>query len=211
MNARKMSETIRQFLKQVSVIPVLEVEDLDTAIPLAKALVRGGLHVLEVTLRTSAALDVITKMTQVDGTIIAAGTILNTTDLYNAKQAGASFAVSPGLTESLLNSSEELGLPLMPGVATASEVMQAYNSGFTLLKFFPAEVSGGTTAIKSFAGPFQDIQFCPTGGINFDKAGEYLTLPNVACVGGSWIATKSMIKNRDWIAIENISKKTAVL
>ena len=211
MKPNVMSDDIRQLTAKVPVIPVLEVEDVGAAIPLARALVEGGLNVLEVTLRTPVALKVITEMTKVDGAIVGAGTLLNSDDVLRAKQAGAQFGVSPGSTQSLLRCSEENSFPLMPGVASASEVMQAYEQGFSLLKFFPAEVSGGIAAIKSFAGPFKDIQFCPTGGINFDKAGDYLALPNVVCVGGSWVATKTMIKSQDWKLIKNLSRKSAAL
>ena len=193
---------------QVKLIPVLVVEDVNDAIPLAQALIRGGLNVLEVTLRTDRALDAIHEMSRIDGAIVGAGTILTANDMQAVKQAGAAFGVTPGTTPVLLDAAEEQSLPLIPGVATVSEVMQVNEQGYSFLKFFPAESSGGVKALSSFAGPLPHIQFCPTGGITSDNALRYTKLDNVVCVGGSWVAPKSLVTTGRWDEIEALARQS---
>jgi len=199
-----------EILKQASVIPVLEVSDIATAVPLGQALARGGLRVVELTLRTSCALEALRVMKESSpGLIVGMGTIRTGEDVERACEHGADFLVSPGAGPKLLAALAGAVTPALPGIATASEAMGAYEVGFKALKFFPAEASGGINTLKSFAGPLPDILFCPTGGINAAKAPDYLRLPNVACVGGSWIANKELIKKGDWTQIEQ-NARTAV-
>jgi len=169
------------------VIPVLVVERVEDALPVARALVEGGLPVLEVTLRTPAALDAIRAMRAVEGAIVGAGTVLNPRQLEQALEAGAEFVVSPGLTDPLAAAARGARVPLLPGIATASDVMRALDHGFTRLKFFPAVASGGIAALKGFGAVFGGVRFCPTGGITAETAPDWLALPAVACVGGSWL------------------------
>ena len=169
------------------VIPVLVIDRVEEAVTIAEALVAGGLPVLEVTLRTPAALDVIRAMKSVEGAIVGAGTILNVQGLDQAVAAGAEFAVSPGLTEALGRAAAEAPVPLLPGVANASDIMRALDLGFTRLKFFPAVASGGLAAMKGFSAVFGSVRFCPTGGISLESAPDWLAIPTVACVGGSWL------------------------
>jgi 2-dehydro-3-deoxyphosphogluconate aldolase/(4S)-4-hydroxy-2-oxoglutarate aldolase len=190
------------------VIPVLVIEDVATARPLAEALVAGGLPALEVTMRTPCALEAIAEMRSVEGAVVGAGTVLNEEQLDQALAAGANFVVSPGLTERLGRAVIERGIPFLPGVATASEIMAALELGFTRLKFFPAEISGGAAALKAMAGPFGGIRFCPTGGVTQANAIDYLALPAVACVGGSWLAGP---KERDWAAVRERASVAAAL
>ncbi len=191
------------------VIPVLAINQLDHAVPLAKALVAGGLRVLEITLRTDCALAAITCIRQaVPDAIVGAGTIRTASHVTRAADAGAQFAVSPGFTPDLAKAAMSQTIPLLPGVATASEIMNAHDHGFTHLKFFPAEASGGVTALQSFKGPFPDIRFCPTGGITLQNARAYLALPNVLCVGGSWVAPRSLVEKSDWKGIEALAAAT---
>jgi 2-dehydro-3-deoxyphosphogluconate aldolase/(4S)-4-hydroxy-2-oxoglutarate aldolase len=190
------------------VIPVLVIEDVATARPLAEALVAGGLPALEVTMRTPCALEAIAEMRSVEGAVVGAGTVLNEEQLDQALAAGANFVVSPGLTERLGRAVIERGIPFLPGVATASEIMAALELGFTRLKFFPAEISGGAAALKAMAGPFGGIRFCPTGGVTQANAIDYLALPAVACVGGSWLAGP---KERDWAAVRERAGVAAAL
>lgn len=185
------------------VIPVLTIEDAAHAGPLAEALVAGGLPVIEVTLRTPAALDAIRRMRAVEGAIVGAGTVIDPEGLGRAADAGASFIVSPGLTEPLAQSALATGIPMLPGVATASDIMRAIDLGFGALKFFPAEASGGAAALKAFAGPFPHVRFCPTGGISEANAAAYLALPSVPCVGGTWIAPVDVVRRRDWAAVRD--------
>lgn len=194
------------------VIPVIVIERLEDAVPLAQALVRGGLRVLEVTLRTPAALDAIRSMSAVEGAIVGAGTVLDPQRYDAAIEAGARFVVAPGLTDALVNAAaSRIDVPLLPGAATASEVMRARDAGCTRLKFFPAESSGGVGALKAFASVFPDVRFCPTGGITSDSASAYLRLPNVACVGGSWPMPPEAIATRDWGRIERLAAAAAAL
>jgi len=201
ITATQASEVILQYTKQVDVIPVLVVDDESLAVDLAKVLVDEGFPVLEVTLRTPNALRVIEKMASVEGAVIAAGTVLDASHVASAKSAGADFIVSPGYTEVLSMAAMRADLPLLPGAATASETMQMMELGFTLLKFFPAETNGGIPALKSLAGPLPQVSFCPTGGINTQNVDDYLALPNVACVGGSWLVTQQDLEQKDWKSI----------
>jgi 2-dehydro-3-deoxyphosphogluconate aldolase/(4S)-4-hydroxy-2-oxoglutarate aldolase len=172
------------------VIPVLVIERLEEAVPIAKALVEGGLPVLEVTLRTPVALDAIRAMQSVSGAIVGAGTVLDPDQFAAVEEAGAAFVVSPGLTDRLAKAAIESGLPFLPGVATASDVMRARDHGFSRLKFFPAMASGGLPALTGLAAIFGGMRFCPTGGITVDNAAEWLVSPAVACVGGSWLVPR---------------------
>lgn len=193
------------------VIPVLVIEDLHHAVPLARALVAGGLPVLEVTLRTPVALAAIEAMAQVPGARVGAGTVLSPHDVLRVKGAGASFAVSPGSTPALISACVAKGLPLLPGAATASEVMNLLEQGYTAMKFFPAGPAGGPAMLKALNGPLPQVTFCPTGGVSPANAGEYLSLPNVACVGGSWVAPAELLAARDWDGIERLARAAATL
>ncbi|WP_371809523.1 bifunctional 4-hydroxy-2-oxoglutarate aldolase/2-dehydro-3-deoxy-phosphogluconate aldolase [Croceicoccus sp. YJ47] len=181
---------IRDIMTKAPVIPVLVVEHIDHAIPLAEALVEGGLPCLEVTLRTDCALDAIRAMKSVDGAIVGAGTVLNERDLAAVERAGAEFVVSPGLTQPLGKAAIASGIPFLPGTANASDIMRGMDMGLTHFKFFPAEASGGLPALKAIAGPFGTVAFCPTGGISAETAPEWLAHPQILCVGGSWVAPK---------------------
>lgn len=178
---------IRQMMQTCPVIPVLVIDDVAHAQPIAEALVAGGIRVLEVTLRTPAALEAIRIMKQVPGAIVGAGTVLNPGQLLASIQAGAEFIVSPGLTEPLGRAAIASGIPFLPGVANAGDIMRGLELGLSHFKFFPAETSGGRPALKALAGPFGDVRFCPTGGITQDSAAEWLSLDPVLCVGGSWL------------------------
>ena len=193
------------------IIPVLVVDDATHAAPLARALVAGGLPALEVTLRTPAALDVIREMAGVPGGVVGAGTLLTPADVQAAKDAGAQFGVSPGATDRLLDACEEADLPLLPGAATASEAMRLLERGYTMLKFFPAEASGGAAAIKAIGAPIPQVMFCPTGGVSPANAADYLSLPNVVCAGGSWVAPKDMVLAGDWDGITALAQAAAQL
>ena len=198
--------------KLAPVIPVLMVDDTANAAPLAKALIAGGLRVIEVTLRTKNAFDVIENMAAntTEG-IIGAGTLLSTEDVYAAKRAGARFGVSPGVTDQILRACAEVKLPLLPGAATPSEVMNLLAKGYSVQKFFPAESNGGIAALKSIRGPIPDVSFCPTGGVTPTNALDYLSLENVACVGGSWVAPENKIKAADWQAITELARHASAL
>lgn len=193
------------------VIPVLVIDDLHDAVPLARALVAGGLPVLEVTLRTPVALAAIEAMAQVPGARVGAGTVLSPHDVLRVKGAGASFAVSPGATSALISACVAKSLPLLPGAATASEVMSLLEQGYSALKFFPAGPAGGAPMLKALHGPLPQITFCPTGGIGPANAADYLSLPNVACVGGSWVAPAEMVAAHDWDGIERLARAAASL
>ncbi len=193
------------------VIPVLVVEDASTAFDFGTALVAGGLPVLEVTLRTEDALDVITQMAKVKGGVVGAGTLLTPQDVKNAKAAGAQFGVSPGATDILIAACEAEGLPLLAGAATASESMRLLEKGYSVQKFFPAEASGGAKALGSLASPLPQITFCPTGGVSPKNANDYLSLPNVRCVGGSWVAPKDLVAAGDWDAVQALAQSASQL
>jgi 2-dehydro-3-deoxyphosphogluconate aldolase/(4S)-4-hydroxy-2-oxoglutarate aldolase len=202
-----MRRTAREICQLASVIPVLVVKTLATAKPLAQALVTGGLPALEVTLRTPVALDVIRAMHEVEGGVVGAGTLLSPQDIKNAKAAGAQFGVSPGITESLLKAAQDYDLPLLPGAATASEIMYLLEQGYDTLKLFPAEAIGGINLLKSLGAPLPQAKFCPTGGINLSLAPQYLALSNVLCVGGSWVAPDNLIAQGDWASIERLARQ----
>jgi 2-dehydro-3-deoxyphosphogluconate aldolase/(4S)-4-hydroxy-2-oxoglutarate aldolase len=204
-------QRIDDILRQAPVVPVLAVSDVDDAIPLAETLVAAGLPVLEITLRTPVALDVIRRMRTVPGAIVGAGTVLTAADLRAVEDAGAAFAISPGGTDALYTEAKEAGIPLLPGIATASELMRGLEHGWTRFKFFPAESSGGIPALKGFAGPFAQVKFCPTGGIDAAKAPAYLALSNVLTVGGSWMVPGDALKARDWRTIGELAKGAAAL
>lgn len=183
---------IQTIMNASPVIPVLVIEDAATARPLAEALVRGGIRTLEVTLRTPAALDAIREMKKVEGAIVGAGTVVNPQQFADAVDAGAEFIVSPGLTEKLAAPIIESGVPFLPGIANAGDIMRGLDLGLTHFKFFPAEASGGLKALKALAAPFYQARFCPTGGITLASAPEWLAFDPVLCVGGSWLATGTM-------------------
>lgn len=193
------------------VIPVIVLHDPAHAVPLARALVAGGLPVLEVTLRTPAALDAIAAMATVEGGVVGAGTLLSPADVHAALGAGARFGVSPGTTPALLDACEAAGLPLLPGVATASEAMAMLDRGYRVQKFFPAEVAGGAAGLKALGAPLPQIGFCPTGGIGPGNVAAYLGLANVLCVGGSWVVPADRIAAQDWDAIARLAAEAAAL
>lgn len=209
MTPLQASQTTRKICQMAPIVPVLVVEDAAHARPLAEALVAGGLPALEVTLRTPAALEVIAEMARVPGGVVGAGTLLTPADVGAAKDAGAQFGVSPGVTDRLLAACEDADLPLLPGAATASEVMALFERGYDMLKFFPAEASGGAPALKAIGAPIPQVSFCPTGGVSPQNAGDYLTLSNVLCVGGSWVAPKALLEAGDWVAVEELARTAA--
>lgn len=211
MTPEEASVFTEKLCRTAPVIPVLVVEDATTAGDLAAALVAGGLPVLEVTLRTPAALDVIREMAKVEGGIVGAGTVLTRADAVAAKEAGAQFAVAPGATDKLLEACEEIGLPILPGAATSSEAMKLLERGYRVQKFFPAEANGGAPALKAIGAPLPQILFCPTGGVSPSNAMDYLSLSNTACVGGSWVAPKDKVQAGDWAGIEALAAEAAKL
>ena len=182
--------TIEDIMKSAPVIPVLVIEDAATARPLAEALVKGGLRVLEVTLRTDAAIEAIAEMKKVEGAIVGAGTVVNTDQFEQVMQADVEFIVSPGLTDRLGDAITRSGVPYLPGIANAGDIMRGLDLGLTHFKFFPAETSGGLKALKALAAPFYQAKFCPTGGISAATAPEWLAFGPVLCVGGSWVTPK---------------------
>ena len=187
------------------VVPVIVVEDLAHAKLLAQALVAGGLPALEVTLRTPVALDAIRAMAEVPGGVVGAGTLLTPADVKAAKAAGAKFGVSPGATVRILDACAEWDLPLLPGAATASEIMALLEKGYTVQKFFPAEQAGGAAFLRSIGGPLPQVRFCPTGGISLKNAMDYLSLGNILCVGGSWVAPKAALATGDWAEVTRLA------
>lgn len=204
--------TLQSILQLAPVVPVIVIHDLAHAVPLARALVAGGTPAIEVTLRTPVALDAIRAIAaEVEGARIGAGTVLTPHDLDAVTRAGASFAVSPGATPTLLDAAADSPIPLLPGAATASEVMTLLERGHTLQKCFPAAALGGTAMLRSWAGPLSAARFCPTGGITVDSARDYLSLPNVMCVGGSWLAPREMVEARNWGAIEALARAATAL
>jgi len=202
---------VRELMRTGPVIPVIVVDDVATARPLAEALVAGGVRVLEVTLRTPVALEAIRAMSDVQGAIVGVGTALDGDDLARAQQAGARFAVSPGYTEALGGHAADLGMPLLPGTANAADIMRARDGGYTAVKFFPAVQAGGVAMLKALGGPFVDTVFCPTGGISAATASDFLALPNVLCVGGSWLAPKAMVSAGDWDGITALAREASGL
>jgi 2-dehydro-3-deoxyphosphogluconate aldolase / (4S)-4-hydroxy-2-oxoglutarate aldolase len=204
--------SIAEILQLSPVMPVVTIEDAGTAPDLARALARGGIRVIEVTLRTPQALAAIDAIaSQVPEICVGAGTVMSPDDLNLAANAGATFAISPGTTRELLAAGANFRIPYLPAVATASELMIALAAGFRFFKFFPANVAGGVQALKAFYGPFAEARFCPTGGINLQTAGTYLDLPNVLCVGGSWLTPSDLVKSRDWGRIESLAREAAGL
>lgn len=202
---------VRTICESVPVIPVLVVDEVKHAQPMAEALIDGGLSVLEVTLRTSCAFDAIRVMVDVPNSLVGAGTLLTPKDIWRAKDAGATFGVSPGATDTLIKAAQDEGLPMLFGASTASEVMLLLEHGFDTLKFFPAEASGGLAMLKSWASPLPQIKFCPTGGISEASAPDYLALPNVCCVGGSWIAARDLVQAENWEMIQERAQQASRL
>ena len=197
-----------ELAKYGPVIPVIVVEDIEDAVPMAEALLAGGIKVLEVTLRTKCALKAIEMIAnKVPDAIVGAGTLRTKSDATNATLAGSQFAVSPGYTNEMGLICKEIELPLLPGVSTGSEVMKANNDGFSFLKLFPAVAVGGISLLKGFSGPFYDIQFCPTGGITIESAPDFLALPNVPVCGGTWLTPKKLIEEKNWSAITKLAKQ----
>lgn len=200
-----------EVLRAGPVMPVMVIKNLDDAVPLANALVAGGIPVLEITLRTPVALEAIKRISQeVEGAIVGAGTIANPQQLQAAADAGAAFAISPGITVSLLNAAIDGSIALIPGVATLSELMLGMEYGLDHFKFFPAEAAGGIPMLKAIAGPFPQAIFCPTGGISPENYQAYLKLPNVACVGGSWLAPQDAVNAKDWAKVTELARQAIV-
>ncbi|WP_432698128.1 bifunctional 4-hydroxy-2-oxoglutarate aldolase/2-dehydro-3-deoxy-phosphogluconate aldolase [Marinobacterium sp. YM272] len=207
-----MTTQVDAVLNTSPIMPVLVIERVEDAVPLAKALKAGGLRVLEVTLRTPAALDAIRAIAaEVDDVIVGAGTVTRVEELALVQQAGGTFAISPGATAALLKAGMEWELPYLPAISTVSELMSGLEAGYSAFKFFPAEASGGTAALKSFAGPFPDVRFCPTGGIGPKNYLDYLKLPNVSCVGGSWVVPSDLIDAKDWEGITGLASEAVAL
>ncbi len=199
--------TPQEIMTLSPIIPVIAIDDVHQSIDLAQALIAGGINVLEITLRTPAAIDSIRLLADmVPEAIVGAGTVLNTDDLLRVQDAGAKFAISPGSTKKLLKKAIKMDFPLLPGVATGSEIMQGLDLGYTHFKLFPAVSAGGIVALKSFAGPFQDARFCPTGGVNENNFLDFLSIDNVLCIGGSWVAPGDLITAGNF---EEISRITA--
>lgn len=204
--------TALQVLTDAPVIPVIVLTDIGQAVALARALVAGGIRMLEVTLRTPVALACIERIAnEVPDAVVGAGTVRSAADVQAAAMAGARFAVSPGYTHAVGKTCHELGLPLLPGVATGGEIMAAQEDGYTALKFFPAQQSGGTAMLKAWSGPFGDVLFCPTGGITPANAGDFLALPNVACVGGSWLTPADAVAAADWPRLTQLAAQACRL
>ncbi|GAA8427893.1 bifunctional 4-hydroxy-2-oxoglutarate aldolase/2-dehydro-3-deoxy-phosphogluconate aldolase [Helicobacter pylori] len=203
-----MQYKIIEILQISPIIPVVVIENIKDAVPLAQSLVEGGIHIIEVTLRSSCALEAIELIAKnVPKMRVGAGTILNPTQLEQAQNRGAEFLISPGLTIKLLEYAKKKDMPLIPGVSSSSEVMQALELGYSTLKFFPAEYCGGVKLLNAFNGPFKGVKFCPTGGISANNMRSYLNLENVLCVGGSWLTPKNLIQNKEWDKITEICKR----
>ncbi|MBD9536134.1 bifunctional 4-hydroxy-2-oxoglutarate aldolase/2-dehydro-3-deoxy-phosphogluconate aldolase [Stenotrophomonas sp. STM01] len=203
---------VRAVLKLAPVIPVFTPEDVDDAVQVTHALFRGGLPVIEVTLRTSIALDAIKAMVEaVPDAVVGAGTVLTAAQMEQVKAVGGRFAVSPGATDRLYAAARDTDLPLLPGVATSSELMRGLEQGLDTFKFFPAVQAGGAAMLSAWNGPFGDVRFCPTGGISAQTAAQFLHLPNVLCVGGSWLTTRELLQARDWAGIEQLARQASVL
>ncbi|UVC07837.1 2-dehydro-3-deoxy-phosphogluconate aldolase [Rhizobium sp. TH2] len=210
MNAK--TEQLLSTLRLQPVVPVIIIEDIKSAVPLARALVAGGLKALEITLRTAAGLDAIKAIAEeVEGGVVGAGTVLDGKQWDLAVKAGSKFIVSPGAGTSVLDAADQSDIPLLPGTATATEVMQVRDRGYTVMKFFPAEQAGGAPYVNALASPLAGIQFCPTGGISLKNAMDYLSLSNVVCVGGSWVAPKAMVAAGDWAGITKLAAEAAAL
>lgn len=207
-----MPMNVLEIMRVGRVIPVIVIDDLAHAVPLARALVAGGVRVLEVTLRTAAGLEAIRAIArEVPDAIVGVGTITTREDFAAARDAGATFGVSPGLTPALVEGAHASGLPLLPGVMTPSDVIAARSAGFKQLKLFPAQQAGGIGMLKAMFGPFPDVMFCPTGGVAEETAPQFLALPNVACVGGSWLTPKAAIQSGDWNQITQLAARATAL
>jgi len=203
---------VRNILAGHSVIPVITLDRVEDAVPLAQALVAGGLKVLEVTLRTEAAVEGIREIVKhVPDAIVGTGTVCNEQQIKLSEDLGCQFMISPGATDKLLEAGAQSSVPFLPGIASVSELMRGMEYGHRDFKFFPAEAAGGTSVLKAFAGPFGDIRFCPTGGIGLHNVVEYLALPNVLCVGGSWIAQTNLIRQQAWSEIETLAREAVEL
>lgn len=207
-----MQDKIIEVLQISPIVPVVVIENIKDAVPLAQSLIEGGIPIIEVTLRSSCALEAIELIAKnVPKMRVGAGTILNLTQLEQAQNRGAEFLISPGLTIKLLEHAKKKNMPLIPGVSSSSEVMQALELGYNALKFFPAEYCGGVKLLNAFNGPFKGVKFCPTGGISADNMRSYLNLENVVCVGGSWLTPKDLIQNKEWDKITEICKRALAL
>ena len=212
MNQADRQQQIERTMRLAPVIPVVVIEDARAAVPMARALVAGGVPAIEVTLRTAAALEAVRAIaSEVEGAVVGVGTVLTQADLLAAYEAGARFAVSPGATARLLDAAEDIPLPLLPGVATASEAMALLERGYRHLKFFPAVPAGGARLLAAWAGPLPQLRFCPTGGISAASAADFLALPNVLCVGGSWLTPADRLAAGDWAGIEQLARAAAQL
>jgi 2-dehydro-3-deoxyphosphogluconate aldolase / (4S)-4-hydroxy-2-oxoglutarate aldolase len=199
-------------MQDAPVIPVIVLHDVNHAVPMARALVAGGIRMLEVTLRTPVALQCIERIAkEVPEAVVGAGTVRSPAEAQAAARVGARFAVSPGFTNSVGQACRDLGLPLLPGVATGSEIMMAQEAGYTELKFFPAMQAGGPAMLKAWSGPFFDVKFCPTGGVSVSNAKEFLSLPNVVCVGGSWLVPNEALAAGDWTRITALAAEAKVM
>ena len=207
-----MQDTVKKILESTSVIPVIVIRNLEDAVPLAKALVEGGLHVLEVTLRTNVAIEAIKLIKQeIPNALVGSGTVVDTDTLEQSLDVGVDFLVSPGSNNQLLSAARSNNAPLLAGVSTASEVMNLQANGYNCMKFFPAAAAGGTAMLRAIGGPLPDALFCPTGGINLHTAPDYLALDNVACVGGSWMLDKQLIASKKWSEITRLAKQASEL
>ncbi len=207
-----MQDKTIEVLQISPIIPVVVIENIKDAVSLAQSLIEGGIQIIEVTLRSSCALEAIELIAKnVPKMRVGAGTILNPTQLEQAQNRGAEFLISPGLTIKLLEHAKKKDMPLIPGVSSSSEVMQALELGYSALKFFPAEYCGGVKLLNAFNGPFKGVKFCPTGGISIDNMRSYLNLENVLCVGGSWLTPKNLIQNKEWDKITEICKRSLAL
>lgn len=211
MTPDQASELTARVCSLAPVIPVLVIDNASKAADLARALVAGGLPALEVTLRTPAALEAVREMAKVEGGQVGAGTLLTEKDVEAAKKAGATFGVSPGATPRLLDACEANDLPLLPGAATPSEALLLLERGYTVQKFFPAEANGGVPVLKAWGSPIPQVRFCPTGGVSLKNARDYLSLSNVVCVGGSWVAPAAMVQSGDWAGITELASEAAAL
>ena len=210
-SAEHKQAAIEATLRIAPVIAVVVIDSLADAVPLARALVAGGIHAIEVTLRTPVALDAIRAIAgEVETAVVGAGTLLAPEDISAAEDAGARFGVSPGVTPSLLEAADDSALPYLPGAATATEAMQLYEHGYTYQKFFPATAAGGPEYLRSLSGPLPGIHFCPTGGISAATASLWLTLPNVVCVGGSWMCAPALVRAQRWSEVERLAREAVV-
>ena len=210
-----MTSKTQAFLKLLAgqpVIPVLKIDEIEHAVPLARALAKGGLPAIEITLRTPVALEAIRRVAaEVEEAVVGAGTILNSRQFDEAAKAGSRFIVSPGITGTVIDAAASSDVPLLPGAITPGEMMTALEAGLDFLKFFPAQQAGGAAFLKALASPFQELRFCPTGGITSQNAKDYLSLPNVLCVGGSWVAPDNLVRSGDWSQIETLAREASTL